>query len=140
MGDASGEKSHRDIISAHSVFEGLSDDELTALADRCTERQLDVDEKLIERGEFNYFLYLIIDGDAQVELEDGYTASLGAGDIVGEISVSGLSSPIADVIAKTEMHVLAFPIDLIADLTIEHDEFGEKLRAIGSDRMVEDDI
>lgn len=137
MAAESGASDHREIIKSHPLFLQLSDDEITALADRCTERCLEDGERLIERGEFNYFLYLVTEGGAEVVLEDGFTASVGEGDVVGEISVSGMSSPVADVTAKGAMTVLAFPIDLIADLEMEHEDFAEKLRSIGSERIKE---
>ncbi len=137
MAAESGASDHRTMILSHPLFQQLSDEEITALADRSTERKLEDGEKLIERGEFNYFLYLITGGSAEVLLEDGFTAPLGEGDLVGEISVSGMSSPVGDVTVKGGMSVLAFPIDLIADLEVEHEEFAEKLRAIASERIRE---
>lgn len=141
MADESGSgRAFREIIASHPVFQGLSNDRLNTLADSCEERRLAADEKLIELGEFNYFLYLLVDGEVKVVMEDGYSATLGEGDIVGEISVSGMSSPVADVIATGDVTALAFPIDLITDIVMEDEDFAEKLRSIGRERMQEDEF
>ena len=61
--------------------------------------------------------------------------SLQQGDVVGEISTSGLSSPVADVIAEVDVEVLGFPIEEINEVAFEYEDFAVLLREIGMQRI-----
>ncbi|HKI59510.1 MAG TPA: hypothetical protein VKA23_00620, partial [Mariprofundaceae bacterium] len=61
---------------------------------------------------------------------------LEAGDIAGEISMSGISPPIASVIARSEVESVAFPSSAIAQAILEHPEFGRSLKQSAIQRII----
>ena len=71
--------------------------------DECKVYTLEKNGLLIRQGEFNSNLYLIAKGYIHVVMDDQHVASLGVGDIVGEISASGISMPTADVVADSNV-------------------------------------
>lgn len=130
-----GNKDIEEILAGHPLFQMLSDDAREDLVSKSDFTSLKQGDKLIEQGEFNYHLYLIREGVASVIMHDETVGELQAGDVAGEISTSGLSTPVADVIAKTDLEVIAFPIEDINDIAFEHPEFSEKMREIGMERL-----
>lgn len=85
-------------------------------------------EILIQEDEENLQLYFILNGEAIVKMNGTVVGELEAGDVAGEISVSGISTPIATVIARTDIEVIAFPADSINRTIEKHPEFGRRLR------------
>ncbi len=85
-------------------------------------------ELLIEEDKPNHFLYLLLKGRASAIMNGTPVGELEAGDIAGEISAIGMSPPIANVIAESDMEAVAFPVESITKTAREHAEFGERLR------------
>ena len=85
-------------------------------------------ELLIEENEPNHFLYLLLKGSASAIMNGTVAGGLEAGDVAGEISAIGMSPPIANVIADSELEAVAFPVESIIKMAREHPEFGERLR------------
>ena len=63
-------------------------------------------------------------GDRRADSTDGNFA----GDVAGEISISGISPPIATVTAETDVEVIAFPSESMNRCIEKHPEFGRRLR------------
>jgi CRP/FNR family cyclic AMP-dependent transcriptional regulator len=85
-------------------------------------------ELLIEENEPNHFLYLLLKGQASAIMNGTVAGELEAGDVAGEISAIGMSPPIANVIAESNLEAIAFPVESIIKMAREHAEFGERLR------------
>jgi CRP-like cAMP-binding protein len=85
-------------------------------------------EILIEENEPNHFLYLLLKGEASAIMNGTVAGELEAGDVAGEISAIGMSPPIANVIAESNLEAIAFPVESIIRAAREHAEFGERLR------------
>lgn len=124
-------KTVKDIINKHSIFSLLPDDAQNELAAIGKTILFKADEKLIREGEFNPYLFLIIDGTVYINASGKTITSLSGHKILGEISASGMGSPIADVTAKGHVVAFAFPIDAIINTLIKYDDFAEKIRALG---------
>ncbi len=92
-------------------------------------------QALIKEGEFNHFLYVLEEGEAHIISGGKVVAEIGEGEIVGEISTTGMSHPVADVIAAEAVLATAFPIELIGDLGLKYPDFAEQLRALGARRL-----
>jgi len=123
------------IFEKHSLFSLLPDDAQAKLIELGEIKHYKPEEKLITEGEFNQSLFLILDGRVRVSNSGETIATIDGNKIVGEISSSGMSSPVADVIADSEVKVVAFPIDAITDCSIDYPDFGEQLRHIGMGRF-----
>lgn len=119
------------LLSGHTLFSSLPEDICSDLTEHCSVMELDPGAVLIKHGEFNYYLFLIAKGEVEVVQGKEVIATMQAGDIVGEISVSGLGLPVADVIAKKSALAFAFPVDAINEAATAHPPFAEKLREIG---------
>lgn len=128
-------ESLKEILSVHSLFSLLPDDAQEKLLQKSETILFKPEEKLITEGEFNPYLYLIIGGTVRVANEEGTIATVEGHKIVGEISSSGMSAPVADVIADTDVTTIAFPLEAITDTSIEFPDFGEELRNIGMKRF-----
>jgi signal-transduction protein with cAMP-binding, CBS, and nucleotidyltransferase domain len=133
--DASPREQAKSMAEAHPLFQTLSDEARSNLMANSSLVTLPPKELLIEENEFNHHLYLLIKGTARVVMNDTEVSRLSDGDIVGEISASGLSTPIANVIAETSLQAIAFPIEAVNDAALENPEFAERLREIGMKRV-----
>ena len=83
---------------------------------------------MIEEDKKNGFLFLLLKGEAAAIMNGTEAGILEAGDIAGEISISGISPPIASVITRSEVESIAFPSSAIALAILEHPEFGRSLK------------
>jgi len=128
-------ESVKDILGVHSLFSLLPDDSQQKLLELSETLLFYPDDKLITEGEFNSYLYLIIGGTVSIANSEGTIATVEGHKIVGEISSSGMSSPVADVIAETDVTAIAFPLETITNISLEYPDFGEELRNIGMQRF-----
>lgn len=128
-------ESIKDILGKHSLFSLLPDTAQNDLVSHGKTLLFKPEEKLITEGEFNEYLYLIIGGTVRIANSEGTIATVEGHKIVGEISSSGMSSPVADVIAETDVTAIAFPLEAITNVSLEFPDFGEELRNIGMKRF-----
>lgn len=122
-------------ILQNPIFRTLPLGPLTELLAQGREQTYAPGQALIREGEFNHFLYVLEEGEARVTSGGNVVAEIGEGEIVGEISTSGMSHPVADVVAIDEVLALAFPSELVGDLGLAYPAFAEGLRALGSGRI-----
>lgn len=83
---------------------------------------------MIEEDKKNGFLFLLLKGKAVAIMNGTEAGVLEAGDIAGEISMSGISPPIASVITLGSVESVAFPSSAIAQAIADHPEFGSSLK------------
>ncbi|MDX8395808.1 MAG: cyclic nucleotide-binding domain-containing protein [Mariprofundaceae bacterium] len=126
---------HLQTMQSHALFSKLPDKALQHLHQQGTLEKVATGDAIITQGEFNYSLYLICSGTVSVVADDEKVATLQQGDVAGEISTSGLSTPVANVIADTNVEVMVFPIGEISEIAFEHEDFAETLRNIGMHRI-----
>ncbi len=119
------------FVSRHQLFKVLPEYLRHYLVDECRVYSLDRKGLLIRQGEFNSNLYLIANGYIHVVADGHHVASLGQGDIVGEISTSGLSMPTADVVADSSVTAYAFPAEHINFVAGKSSAFKKRLSEIG---------
>ena len=95
-------------LAAFTLFAGLPPDALAALADAAAEVPADAGARIVTHGDFGYVLYLIEEGEAEVNV-DGGTASrlLGPGDAFGEIALLVSGRRTAEVVARTPMRLIS---------------------------------
>ncbi len=128
-------KTVKEILKKHSLFSLLPDNARKELLRQSETILFKPGENLITEGEFNEYLYLIIGGTVRVISGGEEIATVEGHKIVGEISSSGMSSPVADVVANNDVTAFAFPLEAISDATTEYPDFGEELRHIGMKRF-----
>ena len=93
-------------LNAIPIFSHLSDDEAKRLAAFATETSVAEGQILMKQGDYSTELIAIEEGTADV-IQDGKTiASLGEGDLIGEMGLLEREPRNADVIATSPMRVI----------------------------------
>jgi CRP-like cAMP-binding protein len=96
-------------LSGLALFSDLRDADLEAIADPELERRFVEGERVLRRGLSGSGFYVILDGEAAVEIGDDEPRRLRRGDFFGEVSTLLDCKPTADVIARTDLHALEIP-------------------------------
>jgi CRP-like cAMP-binding protein len=94
-------------LLAVPLFAGLSEGEAKRLAAFATENSVPAGELLVREGEFSTELIAIEEGTADVVRNGTRIASLGAGDVVGEIGLLRREPRNADVVATTPLRIFS---------------------------------
>jgi CRP-like cAMP-binding protein len=98
------------------ILGGMKDDDIEWMLRVASRRTLRAGEMLIHEGESIDALYIVMDGSFDVFLAGAngrHIAKLGAGEVLGEISLVDARPPSASVRAATESTVLALPRHLL---------------------------
>jgi diguanylate cyclase (GGDEF)-like protein len=109
----------RQYLERSQLFLGVGLESVGHLFERIGERTLERGEHLLEPGAANEHLYLILDGELRVYLNDGDLpehAVLGEGDCVGEMSLLDGQTASALVLAARDTRLLAVPHDVVWSL------------------------
>jgi CRP-like cAMP-binding protein len=85
------------------VFEGLDDEALEAIARLAAEVSVPAGKELVREGDYSYDLIAIEEGEARVHHGDETVATLGPGDVVGEMGVLERAQRNASVTATSPM-------------------------------------
>lgn len=93
-------------LTAIPIFSQLSDDEARRLATFATETSVAEGQILMKQGDYSTELIAIEEGTADVIRDDNKLASLGPGDLIGEMGLFERRPRNADVIATSPMRVL----------------------------------
>lgn len=123
------------LIAVQPLLEALSEAAREQLIREATMIAFEPGELLIQEGEENLQLYLILKGEATVEMNGTIVGQIEPGDVAGEISISGISPPIATVSANSAVEVVAFPADSMNRSMEQHPEFGRRLREAAIKRI-----
>ncbi len=111
-----------DVIRRQELFAGVDVDQLAPYLEKCVIRQFQKDDMLIEAGDANHCLYLIIAGRFRVHLpndKQNPVIILGVGQSIGEISIIDHQPASAHVIADVEARVLVIEEDQLWQI-LEH--------------------
>ena len=96
-------------LSQLQIFQGESRDMLEGVLDICETLHVEEGRELLQPGQNNPFLYLLVRGQARVQLgrQDSWPlALLGPGECFGEMSIIGNTSASAWVIALTDCRLI----------------------------------
>ncbi|MGH3005146.1 MAG: cyclic nucleotide-binding domain-containing protein [Gaiellaceae bacterium] len=103
---------HDDLVrslAGLALFADLTDPDLEAIADPERERSFGAGERVLRKGLSGAAFYVILDGEAAVEIEGLEPRTLRRGDFFGEVSTLLACRPTADVVARTPLHCLEIP-------------------------------
>ncbi len=93
-------------LTAIPLFSQLSDEEAHRLSAFATETSLAEGQILMKQGDYSTELIAIEEGSADVLRDGEKIASLGAGDLIGEMGLLTREPRNADVIATSPMRVI----------------------------------
>ncbi len=126
-------------LRSFPLFGDLDEYDLSQVARWVVEVQAAPGELLIEQGSMPYEVFIIEEGTVDVVRDDEPLASLGAGDVVGEIALLARHRRMASVVARTPVRALALHVDALQELTEEMPELGDELRALMDRRRAENE-
>lgn len=90
---------------------------------------------VVRKGDGGFELYIILSGQADVVRDGEVVATLGKGDIFGEMSVLGEQHRNADVVARTVMSMLTMSSNEFRRLVADHPEIERRVRNIAEERL-----
>ena len=97
-------------IKIQSRFD-LDDEAFEDVFDKASFVKIMPEQVLFQEGRHNNFVYIVAKGVADVFKKKVHISSVGAGDVLGEMSLIGVDKSSATVIAKTEMMLFRFKKD-----------------------------
>ena len=99
----------KDILPTMRLFHGVAVDAIAGYLDQMAELRIPSDEILLQPGQWNHHVFLILEGQLQVHLESLQTpplVTLGAGECVGEMSTIQSDHASAYVVATQPSRLL----------------------------------
>lgn len=94
-------------LRSHPLLADFTDDDLSRLANRLEEVDVETGSELTRTGERALLFFLVLEGEAVVSRDGRRLFSLGPGDFFGEIGLLDGDVRTADVAAVTPMRVAA---------------------------------
>jgi CRP-like cAMP-binding protein len=98
-----------ETLRRFQLFADLDRPQLEAIADPDRERWFGQGERILRRGVSGSGFYVILDGEAAVQIEGEELNRLRPGDFFGEVSTLIGENPTADVTAVEPLHCLEIP-------------------------------
>jgi CRP-like cAMP-binding protein len=112
----------QDVLARLSLFADLAPAQLEAIAHRFEEEVFPEGARVLRKGLKGSGLYVILDGEAVVRVEDEEIARFSPGEFFGEISLLTSDLPVADVHALTLLRCLLIPGPDFEPFLMEHPE------------------
>jgi len=121
-----------DQLKTIPLFSSLSDKALKTVAVFSAEKSVSAGERLVHEGDYSYELIVIETGTADVIKGGEVIASLGPGDVFGEMGMLAGSKRMADVIATSSMRLITLSK---WDLRRISTEVGDELQSLVEQRQ-----
>lgn len=96
-------------LAGLALFADLRDPDLEAIADPERERRFAAGERVLRKGMSGGGFYVVLAGEAAVELPEREPRVLRRGDFFGEVATLLGGTPTADVVARADLHCLEIP-------------------------------
>jgi CRP-like cAMP-binding protein len=121
-------------LAGHPLWSSLSRDELSRIAALGVRRQVPTGHVLMVRGEQGHEAALIVDGEVAVMYGGQVKAWLGAGDLVGELSLLDGAPRNADVRTASDVELLVLDEDGLRAALDDIAPLRERVTAIAAQR------
>jgi CRP-like cAMP-binding protein len=118
-----------------ALFADLSPSQLEAIAHSHEEDVFAAGERVLRRGLSGGNFYVILEGEASVEIEGEARTRLGRGEFFGEISALTDEPPTADVVATTMLRCLVIPAAQLEKLLLDRPQFMLRLLRMEARRL-----
>jgi CRP/FNR family transcriptional regulator, cyclic AMP receptor protein len=125
-----------DSLRQSSLFDEFDDETLARLAEPFHEVNFPADQILIEARTAGAGLFVICDGTVEVEAHD-IRRTLGAGEVVGEISLVEEGTRRARVVTTSPVRALALGRADFDQLVENEPRFGEAVRELARRRLAD---
>ena len=107
-----------DTLSSFTLFGDLSRPALEAMAHAFEEEWFGEGQRIIREGFTGTGFYVILDGQASVQIDGAERAKLGRGDFFGELSILLDEPPSADIVALGPLRCLVLPRSQLTPLSV----------------------
>lgn len=121
-------------LAEFPLFAGVDDETLAAIAGVGREVEAAEGDSLVVEGDFGHALYGIVSGTADVRRDGETVATLGPGEIFGEIAVVAAGRRTASVVATSPMRLIAFFKRDVWSLERQSPVAAERLRGLIAER------
>ena len=119
------------------LFAGLSDERLHRVADAATPFEVEHGYVLAERGQPGSGMFVILDGNVEVDVPDHEPIVIGPGEFFGELSLLTDAPRVARVHAATPVRGLAIGRSVFTDLLHEEPGIAVAMLPVLARRLVE---
>lgn len=103
-----------------ALFADLPPAELRAIAERCDEASFGAGEWVIRQGDYGSAVYVIIDGEVAVVIDDEDRRVLSKGSFFGEVSVLLEEPTSASIVTRTPLRCLVIPGEQFRPFLLAH--------------------
>ena len=117
------------------LFAGLDEAQRAAVAGSLRELTLPAGERLAAQGEFAYDFFVIESGEAEIRRGDELVATVGEGDVVGEIGLLLTGTRTASIVATRPLTVVAMFTREFKRLEQQVPELAAGLRSLLRERI-----
>jgi CRP-like cAMP-binding protein len=109
-----------DSLARLTLFADLSRAEVEAVSHSFDEQVFAEGERVLRLGLSGSSFYVILEGEAAVQIDGDERARLGRGDFFGEISALTGDPPNADVVATSLLRCLVIAATQLEEFLVEH--------------------
>jgi CRP-like cAMP-binding protein len=110
----------QDALARLALFADFEPSDLARLLEIAQEVSFREGDRVVERGQLDIGLYVIVEGEVGVVFEDEELAVLPRGSFFGEISSLLGEAVVADIIARSPLRCLVIPPDEVENLLLAH--------------------
>ena len=110
----------QDALARLALFADFTPGDFEQLLSIAREVAFPEGERVVERGQLDVGLYVIVEGEVSVVFQDEELAVLPRGSFFGEISSLLGETVVADIIARSPLRCLVIPPDQVETLLLAH--------------------
>ncbi|WP_457254387.1 cyclic nucleotide-binding domain-containing protein [Pedococcus sp. P5_B7] len=125
-------------LASIPLLADLTTEQRAMVAEKLSERQVDVGTVLAREGDYAYSLFFVVDGLAAAAHDTRLLTTLRPGDWFGEIGVLTHSTRSANVVALSTMRLLTLMAWDFSDLMQELPVLGNRIRERALERLERD--
>jgi CRP-like cAMP-binding protein len=104
------------ILKSINIFSQISQEDLLSLANTVKEQEFKAGTEIIKEGEIGTSMYIIVNGEVDVLVENQYITTLGEKEVFGELAALDPEPRSATIVAKSDLLVFKIESSLIYDL------------------------
>jgi len=108
------------ILKSIDIFSEISENDLIAVATQLKEITFAIGDKIIKQGDLGTSMYIIVDGEVDVDVSGNIVATLGNKTVFGELAALDPEPRSATIIAKKETFVFNINASVIYNLISEY--------------------
>jgi CRP/FNR family cyclic AMP-dependent transcriptional regulator len=129
-----------DVLGRVPLFANLGRKELEFLASRTDEVGAEAGRTLIRQGAPGDTFYVLLDGEAEVEVDGRPRPALRAGSFFGEISMLDRGPATATVVCRTPVRLMVMSHAQFRDAVKANDEILSRVMSAMAERLRRDDL